>query len=647
WNTLTTPMPQGVYMYNQTHNGEHKLRYEQSIGALPKLNYDQIVNLNNLTISTDSDILVWKGLDETNNNLPIETPTINLTVSDNDTTDPYNVTVTIYHTGAEYSGTTNYNGQSQWTPVKTITLTNQTGATQTITWDGSLDSGVASQNALSHANWTDQYEELVEANNGNPIGVTVPTPTIAEPWTYTYDITVTQTDTETYTFPDQQNGVTWSASDNTWLRSKFLTISRAKDSNNKYIYDLEFKEYNDNGTTRENAQIDPITGEPDDWTLDDEYIYYIRSFALKDTYSEPAKAGYLLMYNDIFEMSTVSGSLSENCLIHNSSDLKTSGASGLSHKFEVEIPRNNMQYAGNYIFPMILQDNHQNKYRNHTQKKVVSLNSSTLRTPVFFHKYVEAPNIYGMYYSPGYLAERNYDLITADSRYSLNGYRKSGEPIVLTNDPHCGQSGLMQNLNAYEALHTLNTYCPICAQANPNNSYSVCQNKIWAFYGHGDRIIESNSSVSGAIVFYNGVDNYVYLKGDSGNTAKILNYNRQPIATVEIGDLSYTDFGYFFGCKTAEGNNSIAEKFQKDYKMKATLGFVYLTMDNGPFEIFDETFWNSILVGNDINTSNKIAKEKALPLFIEKHLVYVGNGVLVDVIGFETKVFGDGSIKLF
>ncbi|MBQ7258059.1 MAG: hypothetical protein IJS60_10270 [Abditibacteriota bacterium] len=76
--------------------------------------------------------------------------TSTITVNDNDTNDPYNITVIIYHTGAENSGTTNYNGQSQWSPVKTITLTNLTRSTQTITWDGSIDSSMISKNALSH-----------------------------------------------------------------------------------------------------------------------------------------------------------------------------------------------------------------------------------------------------------------------------------------------------------------------------------------------------------------------------------------------------------------------------------------------------------------------------------------------------------------
>ncbi len=90
--------------------------------------------------------------------------------------------------------------------------------------------------------------------------------------------------------------------DNIWLRSKFLTIQRAKDENNNYIYDSKFKEYNDNGTTEDNAQIDPVTGELEDYEADDEYIYLMRAYNLTDslsTYNNPqhAKSGYLNMLN--------------------------------------------------------------------------------------------------------------------------------------------------------------------------------------------------------------------------------------------------------------------------------------------------------------------------------------------------------------
>ncbi|MBQ7258013.1 MAG: hypothetical protein IJS60_10030 [Abditibacteriota bacterium] len=282
----------------------------------------------------------------------------------------------------------NYNGQLEWQFTKTITLTNLTGATQTITWDGSLDSGVASQNALSHANWTDQYEDLVEANNGNPIGITVPAPTIAEPWTYTYDITVTQTDTETYTFPNEQNPITWAYNDNTWLRSKYLTIQRAKDENNKYIYDVDYDGYDDNDTTEDNAQIDPITGELEDYEADDKYIYLMRAYNLTDslsTYNNPqhAKSGYLNMLNtvdDIIPIGSISGF---ECEAHNGNLDGLNVYDGTTyHNIRFNVPVIDMPAKGLYIFYLCFEDNHANLYRNHISKYTNHLNSRDNPIPI-------------------------------------------------------------------------------------------------------------------------------------------------------------------------------------------------------------------------------------------------------------------------
>ena len=353
WNTVTTPMPNygNMVQGGQTHNGEHTLVYELTIGALPKVDTNHTVNLKNLTISANNDILVWKGLDE-NNNI-IESPTINLTVNDNDTNDPYTVTVNIYHTGAEYSGTVNNYGQSLWQPVKTITLTNCTGNSQTITWDGSLNSGINSQSALSHDNWTDTYNELVEANNGSPSGITVPAPTVAEPWTYTYDITVTQNDTETYTFPNSQNPVTWSQSDSAHLRSDYLSIQRAKDENNKYIYDMDFL----NICSENNSN----------------HRYLYKDFILKDSLNLNAQSLTIQLYDftDNYPIYTVNPTYCEK---HSENDLKSS--SNIAHSTILEIPKECITTNDAMSSPLIAEDNHGLKYRNHNTKNCIALNQA-------------------------------------------------------------------------------------------------------------------------------------------------------------------------------------------------------------------------------------------------------------------------------
>ena len=461
---------------------------------------------------------------------------------------------------------------------------------------------------------------------------------------------MTQTDTETYTFPNEQNSTAWAYPDTAWLRSKYLTIQRAKDENNNYIYDSEFKEYNDNGTTQDNAQIDPITGELEDFRLDDQYIYYVKAFALKDTYVQPAKTGYLLMYDNDFNVTTVSSSLSEQCLIHNSNDLKVASTSGLSHKFEVAIPHDDKQYAGSYKFPLILEDNHQNKYRNHLSKKANNLDYENTNNSLFIYGYWEPPDLHGFSYNPRPLANRTYELL---HQHGFGGWKADdGSPTNF----HGGASGLTFDINTFEVLHTLNTLCPDCSSPNASPPINKHANKIWIYYGHGVNFSEhTEKDLQEARKFYfeshiNTNDyKYLYLNGSVSRLHKFDSNNNPIDLDIQPGDLSNMSFAYIFGCNTGK-SYCLADTLVSYFGVKASLGFKYPVFAADKFDCFDYHFWLNITMHKSLQDALNAAIDSANDLY-NKDIYYKlydeNDNEYYYLSIFEPVLYGDKSQKLY
>ena len=239
---------------------------------------------------------------------------ITVNLEDNDTSDPMTLTLTLYATNADNRG--------PWTGIRTMTANNVTGSSYTFYWDGKNNSGA-----------------------------------YVEPWTYTFEVDITQTDINYNENPALQ------VADSTEYRSRYLHIIRSRDANNNPIYEVEDAGYDDNGTPEDKG--------------DDNHLYYIRYYDLKDTLNTYAKEGTLFLYNYDLEEIDHWNVTSLECLEpgHDVDDGLHASSTGITHKLLVRVPIGKIADEKAWLFLLSMKDDHPYNYRDHRRRWTKELNS--------------------------------------------------------------------------------------------------------------------------------------------------------------------------------------------------------------------------------------------------------------------------------
>jgi len=295
------------------HNGPHVLRAEATCTI--ECSQQQVEDttqrtptLLNLAITScdPEGVVLWDGAEGTT--VPV---TVNL--EDNDLSDPMDIAVSLYATDVD--------NRESWDPVRTLTLTDVTGANHVLYWDGKDDG----QSYL-------------------------------DPGMYTFDVDVTQTDINTDESPPLQ------VADSAQYRSDYLSIIRAADGSGNPIYDAEYAGLDDGGTPEDPA--------------DDNYKYFVRSYVLKDTEGANASEGEIWLYDpDLLHVGTWDISTLP-CRNHNDEmDGLTASQAGLQHDLLVRVPVGAMSKGGTYRFVVHLKDGHPYDYRDHRERWALDLNT--------------------------------------------------------------------------------------------------------------------------------------------------------------------------------------------------------------------------------------------------------------------------------
>ena len=137
-------------------------------------------------------------------------------------------------------------------------------------------------------------------------------------------------------------------------RSTYLFIDRALDDQGNPITDAEYDGYDDNGT-------------PDD-SGDDNYLYYIRSYVLRDLGNKYAKEGKIILYDPDLDQIGEWDVSTLPCRLHgDSTDGLHANSTGIKHELKIKVPINTMEKLGNYRFVIRAKDDHALQYRDHEE----------------------------------------------------------------------------------------------------------------------------------------------------------------------------------------------------------------------------------------------------------------------------------------
>ena len=247
--------------------------------------------------------------------------------------------------------------------------------------------------------------------------------------------------------------------DNATYRSTYLDIIRATDGQGQPIFDAEYDGYDDNGTPDNEA--------------DDNYIYIIRHYVLKDTLDTGAYEGVLWLYDPELNRVGSWDISSLVCINHGGCDGLGADASGIHHALRVPVSTSLMPYAGDYRFVLHIKDDHNTKYRDHRRRWAKELNGPS---------HVPGAAIWTQYSVTTYLgdqAEEELWLITGASNKGAPGYRG----YAPCGFPELGGSGHMNNTAPRYAVRTLNYLPP---EDPPENRKFCTKNAVWVYYGHAN-----------------------------------------------------------------------------------------------------------------------------------------------------------------
>jgi hypothetical protein len=408
-----------------------------------------------------------------------------------------------------------------WPVVRTMSLSGVTGANQAFSWNGKDDAG-----------------------------------NYVEPWTYTFSVTASHTGF-------YQDVVSY--------RSAYLSLIRATDSQGGAISDAEYDGIDDNGT-------------PTD-TSDDNYMYYVRCYVLKDTGNPVLNAseGKVMMYDpDLAKVDEWNVS-SLPCRKHsNATDGLTASSTGLEHELLIKVPTGLINRAGEYIFVAAMKDGHTNDYRAHDNRWTKELNSHA-RYPglAIWSSDVSTNNLMSSAYSTAAQVKEIVDS-TGKKFQGYIGWGPLGYPDIGGSDVMC-----TSETPVFEVIRTLRWLAP---WDSPSNSKYLSKNAIFAYYGHSTQHTLSP-----------------FGKPDNGCLADDtrLDQTTQQIGMFAVNpstgqpyfaNLDHVLFVYLFGCDTAGtcyANNpsSITARFILK-GAKSALGYSGPVWGNtSTYSQFDADFW--------------------------------------------------------
>jgi len=145
-------------------------------------------------------------------------------------------------------------------------------------------------------------------------------------------------------------------------RSDYLFIERAVDENNEPMLYAEYWGYDDRET-------------PEDET-DDEHLYFIRWYVLKDSLNTNAHRGEIWLFDPELQRIGTWDLAQLPCVEHNHQpDGLTASASGVKHGVLVRVPVSLMVTPGEYLFMVHAVDDHVAEEKHHRRKPALPLNA--------------------------------------------------------------------------------------------------------------------------------------------------------------------------------------------------------------------------------------------------------------------------------
>ena len=197
-------------------------------------------------------------------------------------------------------------------------------------------------------------------------------------------------------------------------RSAFLQALRAVDENNEPMLYAEYWGYDDKQT-------------PEDET-DDEHLYFIRWYVLKDSLNTNASSGRIQLFNP--DLTTVySWDITAlRCLEHGeATDGLRADSTGIKHGVIVPVPVSVMQLGGDYRFLLQVKDDHMAFDKAHRLRAALELNSRPM--PQAYYIWVSGT-------CPDYASQNN--IAWSYIRETLYYARIHGAVMTITNGAHAG-----------------------------------------------------------------------------------------------------------------------------------------------------------------------------------------------------------------
>lgn len=244
-----------------------------------------------------------------------------------------------------------------------------------------------------------------------------------------------------------------------------------------------------------------------------------------------------------------------------------------------------MDGAGDYRFVLHSKDAHMDKYRNHSSRRALDLNSvvKKIGAAIYVTNDLEIDPNNGADDTPNGMVA--YNQIKMIWNKNTNEYNTGYTGWLPLGCPELGGSGLMTNNQPKAVIRTLNRICP--TEVETESPKLKTKNAIWAYYGHATPHSLDFPSI--------GTISNDQSEFPSSQYYKIQNFN-----------LGFIRLAYLAGCGTAGGSgnvdetynesagNSIAKSFNTQ-GAKTVIGFRNLLMSNGKrFGRFNRLFWEGL-----------------------------------------------------
>ena len=143
--------------------------------------------------------------------------------------------------------------------------------------------------------------------------------------------------------------------------SEYLRIERAKDEEGNEIFEAEYYGYDDKGTEE---------------VEDDDHLYFILWYVLKDKEGRNASSGEVWLYDSDLQFVKRWDVRKLQCLEHKGErDGLVASVDGVKHGILVPVPVNLMQKAGTYYFVLRFKDDHANLHKDHQVKPALEMNA--------------------------------------------------------------------------------------------------------------------------------------------------------------------------------------------------------------------------------------------------------------------------------